>query len=464
MPAIITNKLKKQMLLNLEADIADSASRYYVGIGRNEDWNATDETVVPTNTLYTERETRLAVQAIKQVLDTSFVVPRTNWSLGAYYSAYNDNTAGYPTQNYYVLTDENHVYVCLRQPINAETGSPAPSTVQPTGTLTVPVETQDGYVWKFLYAIGALDASKYLAANYVPVKKVFSVDSASPATDVEQYEIQNAAVSGQIVGYEVTNGGSGFTTVPSLIVDGDGVGAECEAVLQGRSIIRVNVSYANNEFKMGSGYTVASVRIDPNATGGGSGAIIRPIFGPNAGLGADPRDDLKSSTFMLNVKTAGEEEANGAAVFPLSEFRQVSLIKNPLVPGTDSDFTTITGNTNRVLNLSSAPSANLRSKNIIEGVTSGAKAIIVKQENEKIWYYQNQGTGFIQFTEGEQINEINGETQTLVLESVGTDPDSYAYEEPDVKILSGDVLYIDNRARIQRSAELTEDIKVIIQL
>jgi hypothetical protein len=46
----------------------------------------------------------------------------------------------------------------------------------------------------------------------------------------------------------------------------------------------------------------------------------------------------------------------------------------------------------------------------------------------------------------------------------GDDVDTDAFIVGEMDPLSGDVLYIDNRAAVSRSAEQTEDIKIVIQL
>ena len=75
--------------------------------------------------------------------------------------------------------------------------------------------------------------------------------------------------------------------------------------------------------KMGQGYNFASVAI---TGGGGSGAAARAIIGPDSGLGADPRDDLRSTSLMFNTKPNGIEDSNFIVG---QDFRQVALIRDP---------------------------------------------------------------------------------------------------------------------------------------
>ena len=42
---------------------------------------------------------------------------------------------------------------------------------------------------------------------------------------------------------------------------------------------------------------------------------FRPIFGCVDGMGADPRDDLKSTGLMMSIKATGSETTDGQADF-----------------------------------------------------------------------------------------------------------------------------------------------------
>ena len=110
MPAIITDRFKKEILLNLQKDIDSAANNYYVSVGRPIDWNGTDTAPVPTNAIRTIRDAQNNMTAVKNVEAHSFVIPRYSWSLGAIYQAYNDNSVGHPSNSFYVITDENNIH------------------------------------------------------------------------------------------------------------------------------------------------------------------------------------------------------------------------------------------------------------------------------------------------------------------------------------------------------------------
>ena len=452
--AIVTSKFKREMIQLLLNDFNDSASnKYYIGIGRSDDWNATDTAPAVENHDVEARLFRNSLQSVKKVSDISFVVPRRNWSSGAKYSAYNDKQVGYPTEfPYYVMNDNNQVYICVQQAKNAE-GEALNSTIQPSGnTSGTTFITSDDYGWKFLYSISALDASKFMAANFIPVKKQFG--SGTQASDAEQLAVQTAAVDGEIIGYALDSGGEGYTSAPTLTIVGDGTKAKAVAALTGTSISKVDVQDSASTLCLGSGYTNAIV-----TQSGGSPtkpAKIRPIFASKNGAGSDPRQDLRSSNIMLAVKPAGTESDDFVVG---NDFRQVGLFRNILDSSAGTIFTSATGIALKQLVFSSGASGDdafTPDKNII-GLSSGIKGIIDKVDGTNVWYHQNDQTGYGNFTHGEAVEETDGNGE-------GTLHGSSSLVLPEVESLTGDLLYIDNRGAVTRASDQTEDIKIVIQL
>ena len=444
MTAIITDKLKKQLLLSIVDDVDSADNNYFIGIGKSEAWNATDAAPTPKNSLRDERNLGLSLQSVKAIADKSLVVPRTDWSSGAIYSSYNDNIEGHPASSYYVFTDDNHVYICLQQGRNAA-GNAVNSTVKPTGTSGNAFKTADGYIWKFLYSIGALTASKFLSSNFLPVTFIETTDSDSPASIVEQKGIQDVAVAGEIVGYTVTSGGTGYTSTPTATISGNGTSAQADVTVSGGAVSKVDAKDLSGTLAFGSGYSYADITL---TGGGGTGATIRPIIGVKNGFGADPRDDLRARAIMFNSKPDGTE--SGDFVIG-NDFRQVALIKNPLTY-TNAKLTDATGNALNKLNLSTISVAFSPDKTI-ESV-SGTKAYIDKVDSDNLYYHQNETTGFGTFSPNDAISETDGSGAGVV----GADSSG------DFNPLTGDILYIDNRAAVTRVAEQTEDIKIVIQL
>ena len=79
-------------------------------------------------------------------------------------------------------------------------------------------------------------------------------------------------------------------------------------------------------------------------------ATGKVIFGPKAGFGADPRDDLRARAIMFNVKPVGDEDGEFIVG---NSFRQIGLIRNPLSTDSASGvaFTSSDGNCLRRLQM-----------------------------------------------------------------------------------------------------------------
>ena len=462
MSAIITDPFKKQLTQTVFDESRLDSARYYIGIGKSEPYDSAETVPTPTDTPRTIRNIRAGLQSIKAATDLSYVIPRYNWSSGAFYNAYDDNLTSIPaTNSYYVLTDENQVYICLQQGKNAA-GVAVTSTVKPTGTTTKPFSTGDGYVWKFLYALSATRASNFLSANFVPVEKVLDSSELGRAlnvTEQTQDAVQTAAVPGQVIGVAVTNAGTGYTTTPTVTIDGDGVRAAATATVSGGAVVKIELdSSTDSAITMGQGYNFASVLI---SGGGGSNATARVILGPDDGIGADARDELKSTSLMFNTKPNGIEDSNFIVG---QDFRQVVLMRNPKHSSDSAaDGPLVTTSSGKVLNflkLQAAAAAGFLDTTITGG-TSSAKAFVDEVDGDKLYFHQSEETGFKPFQEGEAITG-GGQSGTLI--AAGVDADSDAFTRDDIDKTSGEIIYIENRAPVTRSANQTEDIKVVITL
>jgi len=462
MTAIILNPIKdiftqKIFNENQGTTIGDSDNYYYIGVGHSQQWQAednTDNTVIPTDAERTEKLFRYNLQSIKAVEAFSYVVPLYDWSANTVYSAYNDNTVGQPSQSYYVRTDDGNVYVCIRQGKSAAGVAQVSQNKPDHSDTSLPIEA-DGYIWKYLYTISTGDTNSFLTSNFMPVKLVDSAAVSDPY--YSQYLIQNAATSGEIIGYRVVNGGSGYST-PTLEVIGDGTGAAAHAIVSSGVITAVEVGdsanvgttgYPTIQSALGSGYNKANVKI----TGAGTGAKIVPIFGPKNGMGADPRQDLRSTSIMFNIKPEGTVSDKWVVD---NDYRQIGLIRNILDSAGDK-FTGTQATALKKMSLTSVITGGLSWANDIqiEGGDSDAAAYIdYFDDSSTLWYHQDEDTGFTPFRNGETIS-IEGKAGTFTIGSL---------TDAEVDIFSGDVLFINNTESVTRDADQTEDIKIVVKL
>jgi len=477
MSATITDTLKLNFLKSVyaqyeNASVAIGDSDYfYIGIGRSQDWsNDSDIVVGLTASSREERDFRLSMQSVKLVTDVSFTIPRVNWSRGSIYSSYDDlRYAGQPLNPvlgeypFYVLTDENNVFVCLKQGRNAQ-GIAVPSTVRPETNTGEPFELDDGYVWKYLYNIGSFEANRYLSSNFMPVQDVDS-DTATTPAEVDQVLVKKRAIGGQVLGIAIDSGGSGYTSAPTLTIEGNGTNAIATCIVSGGKIVDVFLKDSANgildEADMGSGYDFASVKVSSGT------ASLRTILSKNRlGIGHDPRVDLHCRGAMINTKLTGDE---GGDFLTDQTFRQVGLIQNPHKDSArydsfigDSSYSTPTGFALRPLLLQGGAAFTQPEGEQIVGQSSQARAYIDwwDNTNNKMYIHQTDSTGFAAFQDAEVVQATNG-AGSGTLDSVGTD--GYGLLT-SIDKFSGEILYIDNRASIERDDEQTEDIKIVIQL
>ena len=453
MTAIVTDPFKRKLANDLLTEVQSStdSSEFYIGIGKTDTYDSSDTTINPVRYLFEERIGRGNLESIKKVTASSLVVPRNNWTSGNTYSAWNDKQQGYPTNPYYVLTEDNEVYICLQQS-KSSTGTANASTVKPSFSTagvnqSQAFETSDGYRWKLLYAISAGEASSFLTSAFNPVQ-IVTVDSGSATiTQLQQLNIQNTVTPGQIIGVEVVNGGSGYSSAPTLTFRGNGTGAAATATIDGGAIVKVEMD--NESGGLGSGYDYASLSFTGNAT-------LRPIIGPRDGIGKNAPADLKSSSIMLNIKPEGSE----TGTFNITnDFRQISLFKNLDLTDSASPggrFSGVSAKVNRNMTLTQDISTTgFAVDEIITGGTSGVTAIIDEVDSgggKIIRFHQNEKTQNGNFTDGESLTGSLGASGTVDSGNLFGSIDIY----------SGDILYIENRARIVRSASQTEDIKIIL--
>ena len=390
MPAIVTDTLKRQIARDFFDQFQDNTANYYVGVGRSEQWDSNELVPTPDNNPETQVDFRDGLQAIKKMQGSSLVVPRNNWSNGRIYSQYDDRTTGYPTNPYYVKNENNQVFVCLETGRNSQ-GVAVPSTVEPTSSNNHSFRLSDGYVWKFMYTISAARQEQFQSSNFMPVQKQHNTDSNSTGIELKQKEVQDATTKGQVLSIIITEGGTGYTSIPTVTITGNGTKARAIADIDSAAgtLSRVRIADSGQFLVHGQNYTTALISIDG---GGGTGAKARAVLPfSDSGVGADARVDLKTASIMFHTMIEG----NDSNFLLDQDFRQVALIKNPL----DFSGNKVSANTAGALpfmRLSNTVNAFTPDK-IIEGQTTLAKAYIDDIDSDKIYYHQTEETGFKAF-------------------------------------------------------------------
>lgn len=124
--------------------------------------------------------------------DITFMIPNIQWQSGTVYPCYTPTTAS-PIHVVVLVGVDYQVYKCIYN------NGGVPSTATPSGTLTVPITSADGYVWKYMGTITQADRNKFETAKYVPF-------TANPA-------VTAAALPSALDRVDVLNGGAGWTNV-----------------------------------------------------------------------------------------------------------------------------------------------------------------------------------------------------------------------------------------------------------
>jgi len=470
MAAIVTSNFRVLNAENFKADVG--TDKVYVGIGKADVWSdstsdTTDTTAPnPNDHLNDEGLARANLLALKKVAasDISHVVTRYDWASGTTYDDWDSTDPDIFDKKFYVLTSEFKVYKCIFAPGNA-------STIQPVQTLTAPTAESDGYIWKYMYTISTADAEKFLTTSYMPVKTVsldYADDDAAEAAlsegDYAQYLNQKAsrdhANAGGIERIQVDVGGSGtgYDSAPTVTISGDGTGAEATAVMAGSGGTQTVSGFTITA--KGTDYRVAKVSFS-----GGTPDIVAKataILAPKQGHGVDPVRELGSFFISLNAKL---DNSGGDDITVGNDFRQIMLLKDPKVhnasayggaAATADVIKPMSG-----LDIASGTIANLQVDEVIVGNSDNSPTAFVTEvdtTNGIVYYHQNEKTGFEVFDDGETIQGQTSST-SLVLESSNAN----VVSSTGVDRRSGEMLFLENRAPISRSATQIEDIKVIIE-
>lgn len=443
MTAIISNNFR----LNAAKEMVDDAvntSSYYLFVGRSEQW-ATDSTpdVPYDNTFSYHTDAWQKMTAMKEITDTdiTFGVPRYQWISGTTYSEYDDRDSTLATKPFYVISDNNNVYVCLKSG-GISTQNPDTAGIQTNGVIDF--TGSDGYIWKYLFTVSTDDSNKFLTSAFIPVRYIESQPAVGADTALtNQWDVQQNAVDGAVYNIKVSNGGSGYTSAPTVAITGDGASLAGTATVSGGIVTGISVTNA------GSGYNQVAVTL---SGGGGSGATAYGVISPKGGFGADPREDLKSHYVTLNVRLV---YADGQGDFIVgNDFRQIGIIRNPYNYGTTTVATAETLSATKSLDI--AVGGSFTNDGVIEGTVTGAKAIVDSYDavNGIIRYHQTEATGYVDFSTSDFVRKQG---------DAGAGQDVTAINSPEVEPYSGQVIFLENRTPVNRASDQIETIKLVLE-
>jgi hypothetical protein len=490
MAAIITEKFRVHNAKQFKEDFGESASSTYVFIGRSHSWPTDTSPPTPVNGTSEEVDAWADMTALKKVgtADVSHGLTRYDWTSGVKYDEYAHDISASNTSSstsatslyasrFYVMTDEYHVYKCIRTG-RATGGTTVASTVKPTGTsATALVETSDtgatmyGYLWKYMYTVTASDTIKFVTNDFIPVKTIgalATVDGASGALGTtatndgsSQWDVENGAVNGGCHHAIVTNEGSGYNnnTYNEVAVVGNGSGGKATVVIAGGKVTHVTFTGTNAAF--GTGYTEAQIIIATTTTGlsgigGGNGATVKVVISPQYGHGADPIQEMGGNHVIVNSRL---EFGEGGGDFPTdNDFRRIGLLQDPFSTGTTvATATSLAAYHQMTVSDASGLSVDdvIRSANADASGVKNSRIVSITGNVVSHIPIADSAGGFSNFAATNNV--FLGSSNKGTVSSVNA-----AF--PELVKNSGQIMYIENRGAVTRAADQIEDIKLIIEM
>jgi hypothetical protein len=488
MPAIITNKFRINNAEQFSESFSEASPEiYYLGIGRpqafatqtrgdlrTENQGTDSATITPTDSVIEEFNTFDDLLAVKKITtsDTSFVIPRRNWTTTTVYDYYRHDygnritdTTTTQTANsgattlfdatFYVLTAAKNVYKCIDNNGNAA------STTEPTGTSTSILTTADGYKWKYMYTLSATQQVNFLSTDFMAVATNSTVSSAAVDGAISNVKIKSAGSGG-------TNGT--FTNIP---IRGDGSSGTISVTVSGSIITSLTITNA------GTGYTIAYIRNADIVSAGATsltGAEIDVIISPKGGHGFNAVSELGGFFVMLNVSLEGTESSNTGDFTTGNDFRRIVLIKNPFSGGSAASASTLRGTKAVRFAASPTPGTFVVDEKITQATTGAVGKVVEWDVTNRILHYiqtrfNDEGLSSLgNRTAFSGANVITGATSaatgtpsTTASETADQITFTSGYKDTELDRHKGDVLYIENRAPITRASDQTENIKLVIE-
>ena len=484
MPAIITDKFRIHNSEQFkEAFSETSGNTMYLGIGRPQAFATSTRAdsrtnnegsdispVTPADNINSQTFPYDDMLAAKKIAasDTTFVIPRRNWTTGTTYDIYRHDygeritgTTTAQTSNsgastlhdatFYVLTAARNVYKVL------DNNSNAASTVEPTGTDVTILSTADGYKWKYMYTLSASEQANFLSTDFMAVTTNSTVSS--------------AAVDGAVNIVKIKTAGSGGAdgTHTNIDIRGDGSGGKVSVTVTSGAVTAVTVTTPGTGYTFG---TISNAQIVAAGATSLSGAELDVIIEPKGGHGKNAIEELGGFYVMMNTSLEGTESANTGDFSVANDFRKITLIRDPQSGGSAASANTLRAT--KAVELTGVSGSYVVDEKITQATTGAVGKVVEYDSTNKLLYFiqtrhNDEGVDSngnqTAFSGNNVITGAGGATgtptsNTKTLNSVSL---TSGYSASEIDADSGDILYIENRAPITRAADQTENIKLVIE-
>lgn len=348
------------------------------------------------------------------------------------------------SNKFYVRNSSDQVFKCLFNNNGAQSNTMPEITIGGDLPENPYIETVDGYKWKYMYSIPTGLKNKFFTDKYMPV--------------IRDTIVFDNAKNGRIDIIKIINGGSGYYAGSSVNnysvvnVTGDGTFANVSVDVVNGVIVDINILNGGNN------YTTATVTLaDPLQQAIGNTANLQAVISPQYGHGFDPQRELGGSSVMVSLDFDGDVDGNLPVQSDGTDLiRQICIAKDVQYAngtfGTASYFPMYTQ-----IITSNPPVDFVHNETVYVGAsfaTSTFSAKVAHFDNNTNTLYVNNIVGDISNIENETIYQKDS-------------PSSFAKVfnliQPSINIFSGEILFIENRAKITRNADQTESTKFVVE-
>jgi hypothetical protein len=426
----------------------DEFLNLYCFIAKVEAWSDELTPPSPENTDQYLKNVNKNLIALKKINtnDICPVIPRIDWKENSKYNQYSSTRNG-TSGNYYVRNSYDQIFKCLSNGTSSTYPSGTVTQRQPiidftTNFVDSIIDTGDGYKWKYLFTIDSGSKLKFFDENWIPL----------PVTTHRPSIKSNLIGSGEVSVINVFNGGSGYSDdinasnqTTTVQIQGDGSGATARAIVSGNTITQILVN------TNGSNYTYATANVMPTLGYAGSGAQLVAEISPIGGHGHDILSELGCKNLMVTAEFNGTETGTLPSDI---DYRQIGLIANPeIVVGSSVQFANSTiYKATHDLTVSQGSGTYLQDEIVYQGTednpTFSGRVLNFDSTNNLLYLINTQGT--VTLYQG-IYGSVSNASRVLLQEFI-----------EQMIPFSGNIIYIENRTKVQRTTSGLEQFRLTL--
>lgn len=453
--------------------------------------------------------------------DIEFVIPFYRWTANTRYKQYDDklsldellsvtianNVTIYPM---YVVNSEGNVYKCLCNNVSSlSTVEPSGTYAQNQGFFQTEVSGEKSYLWKYMYNVKLL-SNKFVTQDWIPVpyrinenqseynlntlnlidgglSKIIMSNTGTGYVDttlnVFSYGLNSSIIRvSDSIDFSVSNvkrnmsiSGTGIVSgtyiqdlinetkdiilsTPTISSSNAGsitISTRIEIIGDGSETL-TSVSYDNTSIKkivvdnIGINYTRANVKI----YGSGTGATARVVLPPKFGHGYNPALELGANSVMI-LSRIGDVDASESGIIPTdTSFRQHGLLIKPNRYGESEPVTF--ANANSVV-------TQLTNVTVLSGPEYEKNELVYQGSlDNRIFegYVVSQTPSVI------KLSNVYGNI-SIGLPLIGANSSKSrpvsSNTSPYFERYTGNILYNNNRFKVERSEGQAEEFKLVFQ-